>query len=217
MAKRRSIRQLKPKTPRAPTRRRPTSNRMTAIALALTRQPLSSWDDFMWAAGDTLDGSWLVRGVSRTSFSLTPSVGRGPHPAAPLRISEQRLLDRFRSDVRPCPSFQPTDVWERLAIAQHKGVPTRLIDRSDTPLVAAYFAVGDHDDSSWGEDFGRQPHASGAETAESSFSVPDVRYFSSIHVARRIVASRPLHGALGSRSRLPTTASFHPLRAGRRQ
>jgi len=146
----------------------------------------------MRAVGDKLDGGWLFRGVSRTSFSLTPSIGRRPHSATPLQISEQRLLDRFKREVRPYLSFQPSDDWEWLAIAQHHGVPTRLIDWSETPLIAAYFAVWDHDDSSGGVYVVRQPNVRGAETALSPFSVPDVRYFYPGHVTRRITSQRGL-------------------------
>jgi FRG domain len=37
--------------------------------------------------------------------------------------------------------WPPNDLYEALAIAQHHGVPTRLLDFSYDPIIAAYFAA----------------------------------------------------------------------------
>lgn len=42
-------------------------------------------------------------------------------------------------------SWPPTNILEIAAVAQHHGVPTRLLDFTFNPLVAAYFAAASHD------------------------------------------------------------------------
>jgi FRG domain len=59
--------------------------------------------------------------------------------------SERRLITRFRQRSLPLwPEGYPQNDWEHLFAMQHYGVPTRLLDWSESLLVAAYFAA-DHD------------------------------------------------------------------------
>ena len=67
--------------------------------------------------------------------------------ASGLQITEVggRLLlqsdpRRFFNDIDWEYSWPQEEIFETLALAQHHGVPTRLLDFSEDPLVAAYFA-----------------------------------------------------------------------------
>lgn len=86
-------------------------------------------------------GRWVFRGHSDAAYKLLPSVGRGPHTARSRERYESSLFEIFCREACGYLSNVPTDVWEWLSIAQHHGLPTRLLDWSHNPLVALYFAV----------------------------------------------------------------------------
>jgi len=124
---------------------------------------VSSWNDL----NERLyEGSWKERiGRFRSSFAFRGQADVGDslltglaRLGGPLEL-EAHLLRNFRKYSRR--EAVPGDsVWNWLAVAQHHGLPTRLLDWTYSPYVAMHFATEsierfDVDGAIWCVDYSR--------------------------------------------------------------
>lgn len=109
---------------------------------------IHSWDELQSAI---FDGVWdasisryrdnrVYRGMSNSDWHLYPSLNR----VCPHDLSLERPMLRSFRKYGYADLSQITSFWQMLAMAQQYGLPTRLLDWSYSPLVAAHFATEDH-------------------------------------------------------------------------
>lgn len=83
------------------------------------------------------------RGIGTTAHNLVPTLFRHPTKKDPAELLEleQELLVRFRHRSIPYQARPLHDAWELCFLMQHYGVPTRLLDWTENPFIALYFAI----------------------------------------------------------------------------
>ena len=109
----------------------------------MSNRIIGSFDDLHAMVQGYGAGHYIFRGESSASYKLRPKFGRS---AASTRRDcgeiERGVLNAFMRRSAPYLTLTPSNTWEWLAIAQHYGLATRMLDWTENPLVAAYFALG---------------------------------------------------------------------------
>ncbi len=88
---------------------------------------------------NALGESFVFRG-QKLDWELLPSIARDIGRSGFLN-NEQEMYWEFRNHAIPFNTANAATMWQWLALAQHSGLPTRLLDWCINPLVALWFAV----------------------------------------------------------------------------
>jgi hypothetical protein len=137
-----------------------TSRKTTAVAQgqlkvlppgAIREHFFRSWEDYksgfageLFGDGPFQRGRYLFRGHSDPSWKLTTTFDRmfaGQPKGRRVAISES-LLSSFKQALEgyPIPPEARSNDSMMLALGQHYGLPTRLLDWTESPYIAAFFA-----------------------------------------------------------------------------
>ena len=102
----------------------------------------------------TLESRVWYRGLNNRTYKLLPSLFRNPqgrardkNASSDPRQREKNLFARFKTRAgEQLPSGLQSS-WEILSVMQHYGVPTRIMDWTESLFAALYFALEYKDES----------------------------------------------------------------------
>lgn len=136
--------------------------------------------------------AWLFRGVKNKNYELIPGVGRGWKEKLDIKTLEITYLNKFKDQTISIVNPIPSNSWEWLILAQHHGMQTRLLDWTENPLVALYFAC--EDDFNYDGRIYRLSNipAVNPETYPDPFTIPQDFVVRPAHISPRISAQSAL-------------------------
>lgn len=116
---------------------------MTPPATVPEEVPIESIRDLLADLSTRYDSRELLwyRGQARADWTLEPSLVRKRGLKAELSLMNEFKRDAIPLLARADLSGEPMTEWDWVFVMQHYQIPTRLMDWSESPLIALFFAL----------------------------------------------------------------------------
>lgn len=135
---------------------------------------------------------FLFRGQPKHNKPLLPCIAREwTKTLRPLISVERTMMREWKNRALPFLQIAPNNPWEWLVLAQHYGMPTRLLDWTGNPLVALYFACVsdmDSDGAVFIISLNSNLHELNFRRQPDPFKITKPVYFTPPHITPRLAA-----------------------------
>ncbi len=134
--------------------------------------------------------SYLFRGQRESTWKLLPFIDRVDHGGMIRDDHERMMLKEFENKSRAVRGIPFSNSWELHAIARHHGIPTRLLDWTDSPLTALFFATlgpSEGDSVVWNYCYIAADGALDTNICDTPFKVKDIILYDPPQIHPRIV------------------------------
>lgn len=115
---------------------------METTTISCLEEYISTVKDYHSMEGSIGMRTLFYRGQSDVNYKLLPSLGRRIRKELGsegiYELYEEEIIRRVKLEYPEL--FRDTNTIDEMALMQHYGVPTRLLDVTENPLVALFFA-----------------------------------------------------------------------------
>jgi len=142
-------------------------------------------------------GLLLFRGQENHEYNLVPKIGRVTHTSTKSSLEVQKcendIFEAFKRRSFPHLIGKNDNFsdWDWIALAQHHGLPTRLLDWTENPLAALWFAFENKRDVAYRSVWQLSVEDTGlfsGKTDGSPFDQNKTIVFQPRHISNRITA-----------------------------